>query len=427
MLAFQPPTAANAVRGLAGIVLTVILSGCVNTASAYDPAHAVVAGNRSATSSESVLYSFTGGSDGGNAATGLVLDGSGNLYGTTVTGGTSQCGTIFKLTPAASPPWQESVLHSFGCYADGKNPHGGVSFDRRGNLDGTTVAGGSGGSCSSDGCGILFQLTTQTENVLHNFTAGSDGFGPGGGVVFDPSGNIYGMTPDGGAHSEGTIYEAWRAGRQWHEKIIHAFTGGTDGGVGSLGLLLRDTAGNLYGVAEIGGAHGAGTVIKLHVTSKKRWRLTTLYAFKGPPDGDSPYGGLVADAAGDLYGTTYYGGADGLGTVFELARNARGRYRERVLYSFRGYSDGSSPTATLILQNGELYGTTSAGGGSCGCGTLFKVDASSGSETVLHAFGNGSDGAYPYYGLTLDARGNFYGATVAGGSFGQGTVYEFTP
>jgi uncharacterized repeat protein (TIGR03803 family) len=416
-----------ALRGLAGVVLAMILCSCADRGGAYDPAHTVVASGRSAQGSEQVLYSFTGGSDGGNAATGLAFDDDGNLYGTTVTGGTSQCGTIFKLTAQASPPWPETVLHNFSCYTDGKNPHGGVSFDRSGNLDGTTVAGGSGGSCSSDGCGVLFQLTPQAENVLHNFTAGRDGFGPGGGVVFDPSGNVYGMTPDGGSYSEGTIYEVWRAGRQWHEKVIHAFTGGTDGGVGSLGLLLRDTAGNLYGVAEIGGAHGAGTVFKLRATSRRRWKLTTLYAFRGQPDSGSPYGGLVADAAGDLYGTTYYGGADGLGSVFELSHGAHGRYRERVLYSFKGGSDGSSPTATLVLESGELYGTTSAGGGSCGCGTLFKVDARSGGETVLHAFGNGTDGAYPYYGLTLDASGNFYGATVAGGSFGQGTVYEFAP
>jgi uncharacterized repeat protein (TIGR03803 family) len=414
-------------RGLAGTVVALILSGCAGNIGAYDPAHAVAAGIRSAAGSEQILYSFTGGIDGGNAATGLVRDANGNLYGTTVTGGTSQCGTVFKLTLQASPPWPETVLHNFGCYTDGKNPHGGVTFDRRGNLDGTTVAGGSGGPCSSDGCGIVFQLSPQTENVLHNFSAGHDGFGPGGGVVFDPAGNVYGTTPDGGSHSEGTIYEVSRAARQWHEKVIHAFTGGTDGGVGSLGLLLRDAAGNLYGVTEIGGAHGAGTVFKLHATSRKRWNLTTLYAFKGQPDAGSPYGGLVADAAGDLYGTTYYGGAGGLGSVFELAASTHGRYGERVLYSFLGGSDGSSPTATLVLKSGELYGTTSAGGGSCGCGTIFKVNARTGSETVLHAFGSGSDGAYPYYGLTRDASGNFYGATVAGGSFGQGTIYQFTP
>jgi len=415
------------VRALAGIALAIVLSGCGESGSTYGPSHALAAVRRSAQGSERVLYSFTGGSDGGNAATGLALDGNGNLYGTTVIGGTAQCGTIFELEPQASPPWPETVLHNFGCYADGKNPHGGVTFDRGGNLDGTTVAGGSGGSCGSDGCGILFQLTSKTENVLHNFTGGRDGFGPGDGVVFDPAGNVYGMTPDGGAHSQGTIYEVWRAGRQWREKVIHAFTGGADGGVGSLGLLLRDAAGDLYGVTETGGAHGAGTVFKLHATSKRRWNLTTLYAFKGEPDGGSPYGGLVAAANGDLYGTTYYGGAGGLGSVFELARGTHGRYRERVLYSFRGGGDGSSPTATLTLENGELYGTTSAGGGSCGCGTLFKVGARSGRESALHAFGSGSDGAYPYYGLTLDASGNLYGATVAGGAFGQGTVYEFMP
>jgi uncharacterized repeat protein (TIGR03803 family) len=187
-----------ALRGLAGIVVATILSGCADNAGTSGSLHAVVASGRSSEGSEQVLYSFTGGSDGGNAATGLAFDNNGNLYGTTVTGGTSQCGTIFKLMPPASPPWQESVLHSFSCYTDGKNPHGGASFDRSGNLDGTTVAGGSGGSCGSDGCGVLFQLTPQTENVLHDFTAGRDGFGPGGGVVFDPSGNIYGMTPDGG-------------------------------------------------------------------------------------------------------------------------------------------------------------------------------------------------------------------------------------
>jgi uncharacterized repeat protein (TIGR03803 family) len=416
-----------ALRGIAGSVLAMFLSGCANALGTYDPAHAVVASGRSAGGSEQLLYSFTGGSDGGNAATGLALDANGNLFGTTVIGGTSQCGTIFKLTAQASSPWPETVLHSFDCYDDGKSPHGGVTFDRHGNLDGTTVAGGSGGSCSSDGCGLVFQLTPQTENVLHNFSAGSDGFGPGGGVVFDPTGNIYGMTPDGGSHSQGTIYELWRGGGRWHEKVIHAFTGRADGGVGSLGLLLRDAAGNMYGVAEIGGTHGAGTVFKLRATSKKRWKLTTLYAFKGQPDSGSPYGGLVADANGDLFGTTYYGGADGQGSVFELAPGARGRYRERVLYSFEGGTDGGSPTATLVFKSGELYGTTSAGGGSCGCGTIFEVNAGSGSEKVLHSFGSGADGAYPYYGLTLDASGNFYGATVAGGSFGQGTVYEFTP
>ncbi len=210
-------------RRLAVIFFALILSGCAANGSVYAPGHAVAATGRSAQASERVLYSFTGGSDGGNAATALVFDGKGNLYGTTVIGGTAQCGTVFELMSQASPPWPETVLHNFGCYADGKNPHGGVTFDRHGNLDGTTVSGGSGGSCGSDGCGIVFQLTSSTESVLYNFTGSADGFGPGGGVVFDSAGNVYGMTPDGGAHSEGTIYELSHTGqamaREGHSRI----------------------------------------------------------------------------------------------------------------------------------------------------------------------------------------------------------------
>ncbi|HKU80918.1 MAG TPA: choice-of-anchor tandem repeat GloVer-containing protein, partial [Candidatus Tumulicola sp.] len=197
------------------------------------------------TGSERVLYAFTGGNDGGNAATGLVQDRDGNLYGTTVVGGTATCGTAFELSPAAQSPWKESVLYDFGCYADGKNPHGGVTFDPGGNLDGTTVAGGTGGICASDGCGIAFQLKGTAEKVLHNFAAGKDGFGPGGGVVYDAAGNVFGTTPDGGRYNQGVVYELSRAGGRWRERIVHAFTGGKDGAVGSLGLLLVDASGNL--------------------------------------------------------------------------------------------------------------------------------------------------------------------------------------
>jgi uncharacterized repeat protein (TIGR03803 family) len=411
---------------------TVIAAGCENSHTEIGaPGNALPstrAHDGQASSSERLLYSFTGGNDGGNAATGVVVDGPGNLYGSTVVGGVYGCGTVFKLTPQGSPPWPETVLENFNCYANGKNPHGGVAIDSRGNLDGTTVAGGSGGACASDGCGLVYQLTPTVENVLHSFTAGNDGFGPGAGVAFDRAGNIYGTTPDGGAYSVGVIYEVSRAGHQWLERVIHAFSGGKDGGVGSLGQLLVDASGNLYGVTEEGGAHSAGTVFKLTPNGAKRWKLTTLYAFGGTPDAGSPYGGLVSDSSGSLYGTTYYGGASGMGTVFQLVPRAHGKYRERVLYSFKGGNDGSSSTSTLLLGNsGELYGTTSAGGGSCGCGTIFAVNAASGKERVLHSFGSGGDGAYPYYGLVQDSSGNFYGATVAGGTFGQGAVFEFTP
>lgn len=395
-----------------------------NAAGAAVPA--VAAPNEAFSDTERVLYSFTGGNDGGNSATGLTLDRSGNLYGTTVVGGTSNCGIVFKLAPQVSPPWQESALYNFTCYGDGKNPHGGVTLER-GNLDGTTVAGGTGGTCTGDGCGVVFQVNAGSEKVLHAFTAGNDGFGPGGGVVFDTAGHLFGTTPDGGKYSQGVVYEAGRTGRQWHERVIHAFTGGRDGGVGSLGLLLLASS-DLFGVTELGGAHSAGTVFKLTANPNGDWKLTTLYAFKGTPDAGSPYGGLIADASGNLYGTTYYGGAHGQGAVFELMLGAKGTYRERVLYSFAGGADGSASTSTLVFgRGGDLYGTTSAGGGSCDCGTIFKVNPKSGRETVLHGFTGGSDGAYSYYGLSEDAGGNLYGTTVAGGNANQGTVFEFTP
>ncbi len=380
---------------------------------------------RGLSSSETVLYSFTGGNDGGNAAMGLVLDRRGDLYGTTVVGGTSSCGTVFKLTPKAGPPWKERVLFDFDCFATGKNPHGGVVFDRRGQLVGTTVAGGSGGSCVGDGCGTVFAITRNGENVLHSFTGGNDGFGPGSAVVTDKAGDIFGTAPDGGADGDGVVFEVAHGG---HEKVLHPFTGGRDGGTGSLGALLRDEkTGALYGVTETGGARGAGTVYKLTPSSGK-WKLTVLYTFKGSPDAASPYGGVIADDSGNLFGTTYYGGSAGTGTVYELQARAGGKYRERVLYSFKGGNDGSYPTSTLAFgPSGNLYGTTSMGGGTCDCGTIFSVNAASGGEQVLHSFGGTRDGENPYYGLTLGNDGTFYGTTVAGGRFGQGTVFEFTP
>lgn len=417
-------------RVATALAAAALLSACANSSGSGSgtlPA-GVDAGVRASAGTERVLYSFSNGNDGGNAATGLALDRHGNLYGTTVTGGMLTCGAAFELAPQTQPPWKETVLYNFGCYADGKNPHGGVTFDPSGNLDGTTVAGGVGGVCASDGCGIVFQLKGAAERVLHNFSAGTDGFGPGGGVAYDSAGNVFGTTPDGGIHNEGVVYEVSRAGGRWRERVIHAFAGGRDGAVGSLGLVLIDAAGNLFGVAEEGGAHGAGTVFELSPGASKAWSFHTLYAFKGTPDAASPYGGLIADPSGNLYGTTYYGGANGLGAVFALRRSARGGYRERVLYSFKGGTDGGSSTSTLAFgPSGDLYGTTSAGGTTCGCGVIFKVNPSTGKETVLHAFAGGQDGAYSYYGLTQDSAGNFYGATVAGGPFNQGTVFEYTP
>jgi uncharacterized repeat protein (TIGR03803 family) len=377
------------------------------------------------------LYNFTGGMDGGDPATPLTFDSAGNAYGTTAAGGDFDLGTVFMLTPSG----QETVLYSFTGGSDGQDPHGGVTLDDAGNLYGAAVAGGSGGFCGGDGCGVVFELSPSggswTETTLYNFKGLNDGFGPGGGVVFDTAGNLFGTTPDGGAHSDGRVFELSPTAHGWRYKMIHAFTGGKDGAVGSLGSLVFDAAGSLYGVTELGGTYGAGAVYRLSPTASGGWKTTALYDFKGTPDASNPYGGLIFDKAGNLYGTTYFGGATGMGAVFQLLPGPNGAWQENVLYSFQGGTDGSFPTTTLVFNSaGTLYGTTSTGGRpSCDCGTVFKLSLAHGSwnEKIVHFFGERRDGSSPNYGLTLDSAGNLYGTTPVGGTAGQGIVFQIAP
>ena len=310
------------------------------------------------------MYSFTGFNDGGDPATALTFDAAGNGYGTTVNGGCFGFGTVFELKRTAGGQFQETVLYNFSGGGDGKNPYGGVIFDSKGNLYGTTVAGGIGGFCAGDGCGVVYELTNNggnwSETVLYNFTGGNDGFGPGGGVVFDNAGNLYGTTPDGGQFSEGVVYELSLQGSTWTQTVIHAFTGGNDGAVGSLGSLLL-SGGNFYGVSELGGAHGAGTVFQLSPVAGGKWKFTSVYGFKGMPDAGFPYGGLITDGKNNFYGTTYYGGQNGVGTVFKLDRKRK--KRERNLQLCMKATDGGYPTSTLVFDAvGNMYGTTSMGG-----------------------------------------------------------------
>jgi len=382
------------------------------------------------------IYSFTGGLDGRDPATQLTFDPStGNAYGTTAAGGEFDFGAIFQLTPTPDG-WVQTVIYSFAGGNDGLDPHGGVTIGADGSLYGTAVAGGNAGICAWDGCGVVYRLTpvngTWSLATIHNFKGGNDGWGPGGRVVFDGAGNLFGTTPDGGRFSAGTVYVLHPNGQGgWTKRTIHNFTGGKDGATGSLGDLLFDSAGNLYGTAEQGGANGFGTVFRMSPTPSGGWTFATLYAFKGMPDGASPYGGLVWGSNGKLYGTTYYGGAAGIGSVFELSLGPNGKWEERALYSFLGDTDGSLPTSTLTFDSkGSLYGTTSAGGRpSCDCGTIFKlVLAEDGwKEKIVHYFGKNFDGYAPTYGLTWDGSGNLFGATPAGGNTRTGMIFRFTP
>jgi uncharacterized repeat protein (TIGR03803 family) len=379
-----------------------------------------------------VIFSF--GDEGGEyPATDLVMDAAGNLYGTTVTGGDWGSGTVFQLT-RSDGSWTENVLYSFTSGADGAQPYGGVTLDAQGALYGATVTGGTGMACEG-GCGVVYKLSRTgngwSQDVLYNFTGGEDGSGPGAGLTFDGAGNLYGMTPTGGAFGLGVIYQLSPGpNAAWAQSVVHTFTGGKDGATGSAGRLLLD-GGNLYGVATVGGAHGKGTAFRLSPGPGGRWKFKTLHAFKGSPGAGLPYGALIRDAAGNLYGTTYYDGAYGYGTAYRLSPGSGDEWRERVLYSFRNGSFGGYPIGHLNLDaSGNLYGTTSEGGfPGCSCGTIFKLTpAGDGWQTsVVHQFRGAPDGKYAYNGMVAGPGGTFYGSTVHGGAEDDGVVYEFKP
>jgi len=304
-------------------------------------------------------------------------------------------------------------------------------LDASGNLYGTAVTGGAGG-CEG-GCGVVYKLTntngTWTQSVVHTF-AGDDGSGPGAGLTIADDGDIYGMTPTGGAQGLGTIFRMHqKKNGTWTLEDIHTFTGGADGADGSVGRLLFH-GGHLYGTAVAGGANGEGTVYELTPAKRGEWPFRIIYSFKGPPDGGFAYGGMVFDALGNLYGTAYHGGANDFGCVFQLTPRRSGEWKEAVLYSFKGGKDGESSIGNLVLdQSGNLYGTTSAGG-SAGRGVIFglaPVSRHRWKESVVHTFEGPPDGAFAYNGLVDPGTGTLYGVTVHGGADDEGAIFTFTP
>jgi uncharacterized repeat protein (TIGR03803 family) len=398
----------------------------------------------SAADQEKVLYAFDGGADGISPSGTLVFDAVGNLYGTTVNGGDYRCelymgcGTVFKLQPAEQGTWSKTILHSFEGQ-DGAYPSAGLIFDAAGNLYGTTISGGTKGS------GTVFKLAPGghgewTETVLHDFD-NWDGEAPAASLIFDKSGNLYGTTREGGRYDSGIVFKlATAANGEWTETVLHTFNG--KDGSDPLGALTFDSAGNLYGTTV--GAYdtdcsgsACGNVFKLAPATDGKWTETVLHSFGGR-GGSGPGSALVLDRAGNLYGTTTSGGnlktcsGDGCGTVFQLIPSANGKWTEKVLHTFNGRTDGSFPYAGLIFDAaGNLYGATWYGG------VVFElVPDKDGkwTETVLHAF-SGKDGWFPYAGLIFDASGNLYGTTQLGGKLkkcdgeygkGCGVVFEIT-
>lgn len=283
------------------------------------------------------------------------------------------------------------------------------------------------------------RVTAQTETVLHTFNGPGDGGEPYGAPIFDKTGNLYGVTFMGGTYTNGTVYEL-KAG-SWTEEILHSFDPSAGDGESPQGALVMDSAGNLYGVTPLGGGRKLGIVYELTPEAGSTWKEKIIHTFVGGSDGRSPQAGLIIDKKGNLYGATYQGGDGsecgklGCGTVFELSPKSGGGWTEKILYSFKaGTSDGQNPSAPLLMDAaGNLYGTTVAGGtgGSVNSGTVFKLspNGSGGyTETLLHSFtSNGTDGINPFAGLVLDSKGNLYSTTGAGGTYGFGTVFELSP
>jgi uncharacterized repeat protein (TIGR03803 family) len=383
---------------------------------------------------ESILYSFTGGSDGGEPRGELIFDSAGSLYGTASVGGKSSgSGTVFKLTPASNS-WTLNVLYSFfdSNGNDGFDPQSGLIFDKAGNLYGTTLFGGSA-RCSG-GCGVVFELISNgngsfSESVLYNFLGGaSDGAYPAGGLVFDQVGNLYGTTYSGGRSPGpvGVVFQlAPGSGGQWTETVVHAFTGSFDG-ASPYGALVFDQAGNLYGATYRGGTADVGTVFELTPTTGGQWTKSTIYSFPSS-DGQDPNGNLVEDASGNFYGTTYPGGTYAQGEVFKLAPNSTGGWTKGTIYSFKGTTDGALPSNLVFDKSGNLYGTAVVGPG---LGSIFELKPNGSgtwTESTLYTFSNTTTDGQFLEGLVFDASGNLYGETVYGGTYSSGgTIYKLT-
>ena len=388
----------------------------------------VIAPQQTQASTTQIIYSFAGGADGEYADTDLVRDESGNLYGTTVQGGAHASGTVWQLHPNGDGTWTHTVLYSFTGGADGGEPYKGVTLDANGNLYVTAVTGGSGG-CEG-GCGVTYALTkngaTWSQAVIHSFN-GIDGSGPGAGVTIDDAGNVFGTTPTGGANGLGNVYELSPGKHgKWKFTEVHAFTG-SDGIGGSAGrMILRGRT--FYDANTAGGLYGDGNIFAL-TRQHGEWNYTVLYDFTGDPDVGFPYGGLTFDAMNNIYGTTYYDGAHDQGGVYQLT-SKHGTWSERLLYSFKGGTDGAGSIGNLVLDtSGALYGTTSEGG-SAGLGTVFRLTPGAHhkwTESVMYSFAGTPDGSFAYNGMVGDGAGHYFGTTTQGGAADDGAIYEFTP
>jgi len=363
----------------------------------------------------SVVFTFTDSSQGAVPQGPLLIDAAGDLYGTAYLGGASNYGTVYKVDPSGTL----TVLHSFPFGTlDGSEPVGGLVLDKRGtHVYGVTYHGGNPGTlCTVDRCGTIFWVTpTGEEQIVHRFGKNDGLFGirPQFGLTADPDGAFYGTATFGGTNGTGVVFRLSNG----TYTVLHSFGPeyGTGDGAFPQGPLLRDSAGNLYGTTGFGGQFGSGTVFKIDTAGNE----TVLYSFTGGADGLQPEFNLVRDSAGNLYGTTHYSQDIRGGTIFKLHKSGK----LTVLYTF-----ANADSAGLVRDAaGNIYGSSSQGT----FGTLFKLDTSR-KMTALHTFTGGADGGYPGV-LMMDAAGNIYGPTGQGGDLncaaagGCGVIVKLKP
>jgi uncharacterized repeat protein (TIGR03803 family) len=374
---------------------------------------------------EKMLYAFQGGSDGSNPQSSLVADVAGNLYGTTLSGGGSNNGTVFELMLQTDGKWTEKVLYQFKDLNTGP-PNAGLVMDSLGNLYGTTQAVPDNGLF-----GVAFELSPSrsgwNETTLHTFIGNGDGYGPNNPLIIDTEGNLYGTTFEGGTGGYGIVFELKKANGVWTEVVLHSFSGGRDGS--SPEGLAFDASGSLFGLAS-GGAANRGILFELAL-SNGHWKKRTLHNFSGGYGGSSPTGNLAFDKRGNVFGSTSAGGGGGCtggcGVVFKLMLGPHGKWRETVLHIFMNNShDGNIPL--LSFSDGHnLYGVTQQGG-RFGVGIIFELlRAFDGSwvERVLYGFAGGRDGANPY--ALMRDSGKLFGTATQGGENFDGGVFELTP
>jgi hypothetical protein len=410
---------------------------------------------------ETVLYSFQGGGTGSLPVGGVVFDAEGNLYGATQEGGSGTIGAVFELSPPAQKggAWTETILYSFQGIQknDGKWPSGGLVMDGSGNLYGVTAYGGTGNCILAGiltGCGAIYEISPPaekggqwTETILYSFPTSKEGYLPSGSLVFDSAGNLYGATIFGGGHGTtcndvyqycGAVFELIppkTKGGAWREKVLHGFAGiasGKQNGDGAQpnGGLVLDKKGAIYGTTNLGGYNcphssnqGCGTAFELDPPTQAGgvWKETILCRLD-----DNPSAGMIFDGEGHLYGTT-------VGTVFRLDPP---RWEETILHTFG--EDAFGPEGSLIFdKDGNLYGTTNVGSGQALLGSAFRLnkpDQKTGrwTFTLLHGFPGPPDGEFPAANLTFDINGNLYSTTQHGGTGAScwancGTVFEISP